>query len=175
MIAAFITLSKFLQRKARAKPKKPDLQAPGRPKKQKNVALAALRLPAPDGHGHRTPGPQACKPGWLRWTPRALPESVPHWPGRPADGPCLLRAQLFLRHAAPTLRTQIDAGGTQAGDTQLGFGDTQIDADPDGDTEMDPGGTQIETGGADTEVDSEVASILGAPEVVAGEESDSSD
>ena len=96
MIAAFITLSKFLQRKARAKPKKPDLQAPGRPKiQQKNAALAALRLPAPDGHGHRTPGPQACKPGWLRWTRRALPESVPHWPGRPADGPCLLRAQLF--------------------------------------------------------------------------------
>ena len=96
MIAAFITLSKFLQRKARAKPKKTELQAPGRPKiQQKNAALAALRLPAPDGHGHRTPGPQACKPGWLRWTRRALPESVPHGPGRPADGPCLLRAQLF--------------------------------------------------------------------------------
>ena len=63
--------------------------------------------------------------------------------------------------------TQIDAGGTQAGDTQMGFGGTQIDADPDGDTEMDSGGTEIETGGVETEVDEEVASILGAPEVAA--------
>ena len=62
--------------------------------------------------------------------------------------------------------TQIDAG-TQAGDTQMGFGGTQIDADPDGDTEMDAGGTEIDADGAETEVDAEVASILGEPEVVA--------
>ena len=48
MIAAFITLSKFLQRKARAKPKKPNCKLPGVPKssrKMQHSQLFASQLP----------------------------------------------------------------------------------------------------------------------------------